>query len=133
MKESKWKPFLPIIILFIVLTVAFYAGAILLWQWGIIYTVLLGGNFILCIATLLSCLVAVNGFKSKTGAGSVRGIYGSFIVKFFICVLAAFIYIFIARKDVNKPALFVCMGLYIVYTILEVSILTKLSNQKKNA
>ena len=133
MMENKWKPFYPIFILFIILTVVFAAGSSLLENWKIDQQVLIGGNLVLFIATLLSCLVTWKGIYAKTGTGAVRGIYGSFMIKFFICIAAAFIYIMVAKKNLNKPALFICMGLYIVYTFLEVSILTKLSNQKKNA
>jgi len=38
-----------------------------------------------------------------------------------------------AKKDLNKPALFACMALYLVYTFVEVSSLQKLLKQKKNA
>jgi len=37
------------------------------------------------------------------------------------------------KKDVNKPGLFFCMGLYIVYTFIEVSGLMKVNKQKTNA
>jgi hypothetical protein len=38
-----------------------------------------------------------------------------------------------AKKEVNKASLFFCMGLYIVYTVIEVSALVKMAKQKKNA
>ena len=133
MKENKLKPFYPIMILFIVLTSVFIAGRSFLQDWKMDQQVLIAGNLVLFIATLLSCLVSLKGINAKTGQGAVRGVYGSFMIKFFLCLGAAFICIMVAKQGVNKPALFACMGLYIVYTILEVSILTKLSNQKKNA
>ena len=55
------------------------------------------------------------------------------MIKFFICAIAAFVYIMAAKKNVNKPGLFICMGLYIVYTSLEISSVMKLLKQKKNA
>jgi hypothetical protein len=133
MKENRRQPFFPIIILFIILTAIFISGRSLLTKWKMDQEVLIVGNLVLFTATLLSAWVSLKGINARTGRGAVRGVYGSFMIKFFICLAAAFIYIMIAKKNVNKPALFVCMGLYIVYTFLEVSILTKLSNQKKNA
>jgi hypothetical protein len=50
-----------------------------------------------------------------------------------VIAIAAFIYIQMAKKEVNKPALFACMGLYLVYTFIEISTLTKMLKQKKNA
>jgi len=48
-------------------------------------------------------------------------------------MVAAFAYIMMEKKNVNKPALIICMGLYLVYTFVEVSSLQKLLKQKKNA
>jgi hypothetical protein len=54
------------------------------------------------------------------------------MVKLFACIIAAFIYIATAKDGVNKAALFTLMGLYLVYTFIEVGILTKLLRQKSN-
>jgi len=133
MKENNWKPFYPIIIVFVSLTLLFIAGGTYLENWNLDQQVLIAGNLIVFAATLLACMVSWKGIRAATGQGAVRGVYGSFMIKFFICAAAAFIYIMIEKKNVNKPALFTCMGLYIVYTFLEVSLLTKLSNRRKNA
>jgi hypothetical protein len=132
-KENKQRPFLPVIVLFIILNGFFVAGKSLLDKWDADQSVLIMGNLILFIATLLSYQVSLRGFRSDNSQASVRSVYGSFIIKFFICIIAAFAYIMYVKKEVNKPALFTCMGLYIVYTFAEVSILTRLSKQKKNA
>ena len=47
--------------------------------------------------------------------------------------LNRFVYIMMNKKEVNKPSLFFCMGLYVVYTIIEVSGLMKVNKQKTNA
>jgi len=88
---------------------------------------------ILFLVTMSSYFLSLRGLRSTNPNAVVRSVYGSFMIKFFACAIAAFIYIMTAKKNVNKPALFICMGLYIVYSFIEVSILTKLSKQKKNA
>jgi hypothetical protein len=100
---------------------------------GIDGTVVLAGNFILFVATGLSFWISQRSFNSTNPNASVRGMYGSFMIKFFVCLIAAFAYMLMAKKNVNKPALIICMGLYIVYTAMEVSALQKLLKQKKNA
>jgi len=50
-----------------------------------------------------------------------------------VCAVAAVIYIFIFKNSLNRPALFTCMGLYLVYTLIEVSVLTKMLKENKNA
>jgi Ca2+/Na+ antiporter len=132
-KGNKQQPFLPVIILFIVFNGIFVSGKNILAKLDTDQSVLIIGNLILFVATFLSYLLSLRGFKSDNPHASVRSVYGSFMIKFFICIIAAFAYIMSAKKNVNKPALFTCMGLYIIYTFVEVSILTKLSKQKKNA
>ncbi len=100
---------------------------------GIDGTVLLVGNFIIFIATALSFWVSQRSMNSTNPNSSVRSLYGSFMIKFFLLAIAAFVYIMAVKKNVNKPALMICMGLYLVYTFLEVSSLQKLLKQKKNA
>ena len=54
------------------------------------------------------------------------------MIKLFLCIIVALIYIAIYQKQLNKPALFTCMGLYLVYTFMEVSILMKMLKRKQS-
>ena len=127
------KPWFPLLILFIFLNAFFLIAAKWLAKQDVNNDVLIIGNCILFIATLLSLLVYIRSLKATGGGAAVRGMYGSFIIKFFTCLVAAFAYIMIAKKDVNKPALIICLGLYVIYTVIEVSTLQKLLKQKKDA
>ena len=109
----------------------FIAGKNFLNGKGIDHEVLIVGNLVIFIATALSFYISQKSISSANPNSSVRSLYGSFMVKFFLIAIAAFIYIMIAKKNVNKPALIICMGLYLVYTFLEVSSLQKLLKQKK--
>ncbi|HEY6062995.1 MAG TPA: hypothetical protein VIV35_05270 [Chitinophagaceae bacterium] len=124
------KSWLPLVLLFIILNCFFIAGKSWLLENGVDHKVLIGGNLVLFLATALSFFVYQRSLNSANPQASVRGMYGSFMVKFFLCLIAAFIYIIVAKKNLNKPALIICMGLYIVYTILEVYALQKLLKQK---
>lgn len=101
-------------------------------QKGIDTDVVILGNLILFVATLLSFFVYLSSLKKNTGTAALKGMYGSFAVKFFICLIAVVIYLMSFKEKVNKQALIICMGLYIVYTILEVSTLQRLLRRKKN-
>ena len=126
------KSWLPLLLLFIILNCFFLVGKNWLLKKGVDQEVLIGGNLVLFFATALSFFVYQRSLKSANPQASVRGMYGSFMIKFFLCLVAAFVYIMAAKKNLNKPALIVCMGLYIVYTVVEVSVLQKLLKQKKN-
>jgi len=96
-------------------------------------SVLIMGNLVLFLVSLISFLLTKKSLNSANPNAFVRAIYGSFMIKFFICAAVAFAYIMSAGKEVNKPSLFICMGLYIVYTALEVAALTKILKSRKNA
>ena len=133
MESHRLKAFLPVLILFGLLNVFFIAGKSLLRKWGVDPDVLVIGNSVLFISSFFSFLISQRGLKSTNPHAFVRSVYGSFIIKFFFCITAAFIYIMSEKKNINKPALFICMGLYLVYSFLEVGVLTKQLKQKKNA
>jgi len=127
------SPLLPIIIFFILLNALFVTGKNFLERAGFDQSVLIIGNLVLLAATLVSFMSARNGLKSENPQAFVRSVYMSIMIKLFICVIAALIYIFLFRRNVNRPALFTCMGLYLIYTFIEVSVLTKILKEKKNA
>ena len=95
--------------------------------------VLLVGNFILFAVTAFSFWLTNRSFTSSNPQAFVRAIYGSFMIKFFVVAIAAFIYIMVTKKNVNKPALLICGGLYILYTAFEIGTLLQLLKKRKNA
>ncbi len=129
---NRVKPFAPVVLLFIVLNGFFIAGKNLLERWNTDNEVLIIGNLLLFVVTLISFLMARRGLQNKNPHVFFRSVYGSIMLKLFACIIAAFIYIATFKKDLNKPALFTLMGLYLVYTFLEVSVLTKMMKQKSN-
>jgi len=133
MRNNGAKPFLPIILLFVVLNGFFVAGKNMLQRWNADQDVLIFGNLLLFIITLISFLIARKGLQNVNPHAFVRSIYGGIMLKLFICIIAEFIYIASFGKNLNKPAFFACMGLYLVYTFIEVSILMKLLKGRSNA
>lgn len=123
----------PLLIVFIILNGLFITSKSLLTKWGFDQAVLLGGNLLVFAVVFISFLLLYKAIHSSNPQSFVRAMYGSFIVKFFLIAIAAFVYIQVTKKDVNKPALFTTMGLYLVYTFIEISMLMKLLKSKKNA
>lgn len=133
MKQQVSGYFLPVFIFFIVINTLTLTGSSLFAKWNADRYVVMAGNLVLFGATVLSMLIYAKSFASDNPNAFGRSLYGSFLIRFFACALAAAIYILVVRKDVNKPGLIICMGLYIVYTFLEVRTLTRILKQKKNA
>ena len=132
MTKSAFKPLLPVILLFVILNSFFIAGQSLLNRWNADSNVLLVGNMVLFFITVGSFFMAIRGLKNPNPHAFVRAVYGSIMMKLFLCMIIAFVYIAVMRKGLNKPAFFTCMGLYLVYTFLEVTALTKRLRGKAN-
>jgi hypothetical protein len=133
MKPNKLTAIRPLLLLFIVLSAFFVAGKNILSRYNINQDVLIAGNLLLIIVTVASCFLFLRSTQSTNPNSFIRAMYGSFILKFFLIALVAFVYIIISKKNVNKQALIACMILYVIYTFIEVSVLLKLMKQKKNA
>lgn len=129
--RNRFREFVPIGVLFIILNAFFISGRDLLERWGASQEVLIGGNLLIFILTFFSFLLAERGLQNKNPHVFVRAVYTSVLFKLFIGIIAAFIYIAIQKKNINKPGMFMVMALYLVYTFLEVRVLTRML-QKKN-
>jgi hypothetical protein len=120
-------------------TIIVFTGAVCVFakNWlarnGIDYQVLLAGNLLLYFVSLAAFLISSRALNASNPQAFVRAMYGSFIVKFFVVVIAAFIYIMLAKKNVSKPTLGIWAVLYIIYTVIETKALTRLLKQKKHA
>jgi hypothetical protein len=132
MLRSRFREFVPVILLFVIvngLVISFRSRMV---AWHIDQDVLIAGNLFLVAITFFSFLIAIRGLQHKNPNVFMRSIYGSLMFKMFLAIIAAFIYIAVNKKELNKAALFICMGLYLFYTFLEVSILTRILRKKPN-
>jgi len=133
MNRPVYRNFLPAIMIFLILNSGFLLMMRRLENWGFDYSVLVFGNIIVFATSLLSYWMAVKGLTTTNNHVFFRWVYGSIMLKLFLLAGVAFVYIMMNKKEVNKPGLFFCMGLYIVYTFIEVSGLMKVNKQKANA
>lgn len=133
MDQNKKASYLPLLIVFIVLTGFLIAAKSWLAGKGVESDVLIIGNILICAVSLVSIVVTQRSFKSSNPHVFVRSVYSSFVIKFFVLAAAALVYILASGKNVSRPAIFSCMGLYIIYSFIEVSTLIRLLKQKKNA
>jgi hypothetical protein len=127
------KSLIPIFFLFVVVNSIGIVFRMRLNQKGFDVNVLLIGNLFLCAMTCLSFYLLQKGMKSTTTAGFLRSVYGSFMMKFLLVILVVFGYAFFYTVRINKPSLFTCMFLYLVYTFIETRALLKLSKKTNHA
>jgi hypothetical protein len=132
-KINPLKAFLPLVGIFILVNLLGSNLNLEFSTWKIDAKVLFWGNLILFLASAVSYYFYQKSISNTQPYGFLNNIYAGILVKMMLCLVAAFIYIKMAGKSVNKPAIFACMLLYLVYTTVELLILVKLSKQQKNA
>jgi len=124
---------MPIVLIFLVITLLCIIIPGPLSAWSIDANVLLIGNIILFVATLISFIFYRRSLGNDHAPFFMRMIYSAMFTKMMICIFSAFIYIVTYKKNVSKGAIFACMFLYFVYTFVELAMVMKLSKEKKNA
>ncbi|RYY53816.1 MAG: hypothetical protein EOO09_16630 [Chitinophagaceae bacterium] len=132
MNRTNLKALRLLIIIFVILNGLFIASRGLLLKKGIDQSVVLVGNLVLFGVSLVAFLITRGTLENKNPHVFVRAVYSGFIIKFFVVVIAAFGYFYFA-DTINKPALFVLLVLYLVYTSVEVSSLLRLLKGRQNA
>lgn len=133
MDKHNLRSLRPVLVLFIIVNMLCIAGKSWLEKKGVSQEVLLGGNGLLMLVSMLAYIMMRKAVNSNNAQAFVRAIYGSFMLRFFLVAVAAFIYIMVVKKAVNKPALIACAGLYIIYTAIETRSLMKMLKQNKHA
>lgn len=131
--NQRTKTIIPIICLFIILNGLIIILKAFLESNGFDVTFLMYANVFLFFISITGFLIQQKGLRSANPQTFVRGVYASMMFKMFITMTVVLIYVFIVRSKINKPSLFTAMGIYIVYTTIEVMALTKVARKKTNA
>lgn len=93
--------------------------------------VLMAGNLIMAIISLVSYLMSRRGLASSNHNAFIRGVYGATLSKLFLCVIGIAAYVLIYRPNVSKLTIFMLLFLYLVYTVFETISLFRLTRLKK--
>ena len=127
------KKYVPVIVLFVFINAMVFIFKPFLQTNGFEIRFLLIANAVLCILSLSGFFIQVKGLKSSNINAFIRSVYSSLLLKMVIIMIAVIVYIFITGGKVNKPSLFTSMGLYLLYTSIEVTQLMKIARRKPNA
>lgn len=130
MFKEKRKLFLPLVVLMLVVNVLAVMLNSSLQQKQIDGLVVVCANTLLFIICASSLYMQVKSMNNSNPHAMVRGVMGSVVLKLFVLGTAAFIYLYAAGENKSVNALFISMGLYIVYTWLEVRIAMRLNPPK---
>lgn len=124
---------LPLVILYCIMTAFIVAGKKWLLQWGVDQAVVMVGNLLLFAVSLISLLLYQRAMAHPTTTGFLRNTYSGLFFKLLVCIFAVMLYVFIAKDQLNKPALFACIFLYFLYALLEMRSLMQWNKARRNA
>jgi hypothetical protein len=94
------------------------------------YLVVIGANTLLFLLASTSLYMHATALRNSNPNVFVRSIMASMLVKVMVVIAALFVYLLAAGKSKNPGALFTGMGLYVVYSILEVRAALQLNSLK---
>ena len=127
------KKYMAVIVLFVFINAMVFIFKSFLQLNGFEIRFLLIANAILLILSLSGFFIQLRGLKSSNVNAFIRSIYSSLLLKMVIIMMAVFAYMFITSGKVNKPSLFTSMGIYLLYTSIEVTQLMKIARRKPDA
>jgi len=124
------KMLLPLLIIFIVLTI-FILSATNLWKkYNIDANVLLGANFLFMGTGLLVFFMQKNALINKNPNVFIRSVIAGMMIKMFSTVLAVLAYVVLVGPTYNKKAVFISLFMYLIYLGAEVIAISKVNSNK---
>jgi hypothetical protein len=124
------KPLWQIALLFLLVNLVcgiFFKG---LQSLGVDPYVLMAGNLIVVILTVISFYLLFSGLKSSSTSGFLSYVLGSFMLKLIMAVGIISLYSTLVHGATNTPSILISMFLYLIYMFIELKGLLSLSSKK---
>ncbi len=130
MKKEYGQLTRPIVIMFIILNGVLIALQHKLENKNIKIDVVLIANLLLFGVSMLNIWFQMKSLRNPNSAAVIRGLMAGTFIKLFVLASTAMIYLVAAGQNRSVNSVFVAMGLYILYTWLEVRISLRLNPKK---
>ena len=92
--------------------------------------IVLSANIFLCVISMLNIYFQQKNIHNLNPNAIIRGVMAGTFLKLFVLAGATLFYLFTAGENRSVNAVFVGMGLYILYTWLEVRISLRMNPKK---
>ena len=83
------------------------------------------GNTIMALLSLITFFIVKKQLTNRPEA-FVRGVYSASFLKLMVCMVSILVYVLLNRTHIHKPSVFVLFGIYIIYTVMETWLLSKI-------
>ncbi len=122
---------LPLFILFVFINIIILALSSTLKSYNIDLNVLLGGNVLFFLISIVSFFIQKKGLNNKNPHVFVRSVMAGMMFKMVICILAVILYVFLIGDAFNKRGVFIALFFYLFYLATEVYVIMKMNKNKK--
>jgi len=128
------RNYINLLLLFLIINTVclFYRNGSLHLNFFVDVYVVVIANLILFLLALLGSYRHARALENKNPNVFIRSIMGMTVLKFFVLVAAALIYVFTAKEHRNVPAIIISLVLYILYAVMEVGAAYKMNKNKSN-
>ncbi len=130
--QNRDRKVFPLLFLFIILNAFLLTGHSFLVKQGIDVDVLIVANILFFLTNFISFFLQRRAMQNANPNVFVRSIMAGTMIKMLVVAGAFVVYLMLAGKAVNKPAVYVSISLYFLYLAVEVAIVMKM-NKNKNA
>ena len=126
------KKIRPLVLFFLIVNALTVVGDKQIAAWGMKQDVLIVANILLFVFSLIGLLLQLNASKNPNPNAIVRAVMAGLGLKLIGFAAALLIYLSIVGKDKSVYSIYAALGLYVVYTWMEVRLFLR-QNPKKNA
>lgn len=126
------KKIRPLVLFFLIINALTIVGDKKIVAWGMKQDVLIVANILLFLFSLIGLLLQLNASKNPNPNAIVRAVMAGMGLKLIGFGAALLIYLYMVGKDKNVYSVYAALGLYVIYTWLEVRLFLR-QNPKKNA
>ena len=128
--QNKNRQIFPLVFLFIIVNTFLLTIPSFFEKHGIDRDVLIITNTLLFLTNFVAFFLQRRALQNKNPNVFVRSMMSSMMIKMVVLLGAFLVYIIMFGKTVNKPAIYISLGLYLIYLAVEVMIVMKLNKQK---
>jgi hypothetical protein len=130
MKKEYGRYIRPLLVLFIIINGLLIGFQNRLESKKISVDVVIYANLLLFVVSMLNLYFQLKALRNPNPNASIRGLMAGTFLKLFVLAAATIVYLLVAGESRSVNAVFAGMGLYIVYTWLEVKISLRLNPKK---
>jgi hypothetical protein len=126
------KMLMPVLIIFVTLTIFIFAANTLWVKYNVDKDVLLGANVLFLVTSIIVFFMQKNALSSTNPNVFVRSVIAGMMIKMFSTAIAVLAYVLIVGSTYNTSAVFISLIMYLIYLAAEVMAISK-ENKNKHA